>query len=164
MRLSAQNLDKTLLERTVAWAEQSGGCGVRQRRAALDSTPLFGAGRVEAPLKQLGHAWQKAVGLAAAALATSAEVIMEEAGLVLGGQSSRTAACELLHLRCQERGLHRQEGGGAVSIGSRILTSRPPPGALAAARVPLWICTTRSVIARPKPAPPGCGVRACARR
>ena len=47
MRLMAHNLDKVLLERTVALAEQTGGFGARQLRAALDSTPLFGAGRVE---------------------------------------------------------------------------------------------------------------------
>jgi hypothetical protein len=47
MRLIAHNLDKTLLDRTVALAEKTGGFGARQRRAVLDSTPLFGAGRVE---------------------------------------------------------------------------------------------------------------------
>ena len=47
MRLIAYNLDKTLLERTVAVAEQTGGLGTRQLRTVLDSTPLFGAGRVE---------------------------------------------------------------------------------------------------------------------
>jgi len=47
MRLIAHNLDKTLLDRTVALAENTGGFGARQLRAVLDSTPLFGAGRVE---------------------------------------------------------------------------------------------------------------------
>jgi transposase len=47
MRLIAHNLDKTLLDRTVALAETTGGFGARQLRAVLDSTPLFGAGRVE---------------------------------------------------------------------------------------------------------------------
>jgi len=47
MRLMAHNLDKTLLDRTVTLAEQTGGFGARQLRAALDATPLFGAGRVE---------------------------------------------------------------------------------------------------------------------
>ena len=41
MRLIAYNLDKTLLDRTVALAEQTGGFGARQLRAVLDSTPLF---------------------------------------------------------------------------------------------------------------------------
>ena len=64
MRLIAHDLDKVLLERTVALAEQTGGFGARQLRAALDSTPLFGAGRVEDTLNLLGHALRKAVGLA----------------------------------------------------------------------------------------------------
>src|SRR5499433_2964351 len=95
MRLIAHNLDKTLLDRTVALAEQTGGFGARQLRAALDSTPLFGAGRVEDTLNLLGHALRKAVGLAARALGVSAEAIREEAGLVLVGHSSLKAALDL---------------------------------------------------------------------
>src|SRR5712692_4080092 len=37
LRLIAPHLDKTLLDRTVAWAEQTGGFGARPLRAALDS-------------------------------------------------------------------------------------------------------------------------------
>src|SRR5215472_18045209 len=95
LRLIAHNLDKTLLERTVTLAEQTGGFGARQLRAALDSTPLFGAGRVEDTLNLLGHALRKAVGLAARALDASVEVILEEAGVVLVGHSSLKAALAL---------------------------------------------------------------------
>ena len=95
LRLIAHNLDKTLLDRPVALAEQTGGCGARQLRAALDSTPLVGAGRVEDTLNLLGHALRKAVGLAAKALATPAEVLMADAGLELVGQSSLKAALDL---------------------------------------------------------------------
>ena len=95
MRLIAHNLDKILLERTVTLAEQTGGFGARQLRAALDSTPLFGASRVEDTLNLLGHAVRKAVGLAARALGASAEAIREEAGLVLVGHSSLKAALDL---------------------------------------------------------------------
>ena len=95
LRLIAHNLDKTLLDRTVALAEQTGGFGARHLRAALDSTPLCGAGRVEDTRTLLGHALRKAVGLAAKALATSAEVLMAEAGLALVGQSSLKAALAL---------------------------------------------------------------------
>src|SRR3989442_1704571 len=94
MRLMAHNLDKTLLDRTVALAEQTGGCGARHLRAALDSTPLFGAGRVEDTFNLLGHALRKAVGLAAKALGTSAETLMADAGLVLVGQRSLKAALD----------------------------------------------------------------------
>ena len=74
LRLIAHNLDKTLLERTVALAEQTGGFGARQLRAVLDSTPLFGAGRVEDTLNLLGHALRKAVGLAAQELGSRARI------------------------------------------------------------------------------------------
>jgi Transposase DDE domain/Transposase domain (DUF772) len=95
LRLIQHNLDKTLLERTVALAEKTGGFGARQLRAALDSTPLFGAGRVEDTLNLLGHALRKAVGLAAQELGTSAEALVEDAGLVLVGHSSLKAALDL---------------------------------------------------------------------
>jgi DDE family transposase/transposase-like protein DUF772 len=90
MRLMAHNLDKVLLERTVALAEKTGGFGTRQLRAVLDSTPLFGAGRVEDTLNLLGHALRKAHGLD-----TSAEAIAEDAGLTLLGHSSLKAALDL---------------------------------------------------------------------
>src|SRR5262245_3801743 len=94
-RLMAHNLDNILLERTIALAEQTGGFGARQLRAALDSTPLFGAGRVEDTLNLLGHALRKAVGLAAQELGASAAAILVEAGLVLVGHSSLKAALDL---------------------------------------------------------------------
>lgn len=95
MRLIAHNLDKMLLERTVALAEQTGGFGARQLRAALDSTPLFGAGRVEDTLNLLGHALRKAGRLAAQELGTSVEAMVAEVGLVLLGHSSLKAALDL---------------------------------------------------------------------
>jgi Transposase domain (DUF772) len=95
MRLIAHNLDKALLDRTVALAETTGGFGARQLRAVLDSTPLFGAGRVEDTLNLLGHALRKAVGLAAKELGTSTEAVMEDAGLTLVGHSSLKAALDL---------------------------------------------------------------------
>jgi len=77
------------------WQSRPGGFGARQLRAALDSTPLFGAGRVEDTLHLIGHALRKAVGLAARDLGASAEAILEEAGLVLVGHSSLKAALAL---------------------------------------------------------------------
>jgi len=95
MRLIQHNLDKTLLERTVALAEQTGGFGARQLRAVLDSTPLFGAGRVEDTFNLLGHALRKVVELAAAELDTSVDAIVADAGLLLVGHSSLKAALDL---------------------------------------------------------------------
>jgi transposase len=43
-RLIARDLDRRLIERTVALAETTKGFGARALRAALDSSPLQGAG------------------------------------------------------------------------------------------------------------------------
>jgi transposase len=45
--LSAQQMDRRLLEHTVEIATASGAFGPRQLHAALNSSPLWGAGRVE---------------------------------------------------------------------------------------------------------------------
>ena len=111
MRLIAHNLDKTLLERTVALAETTGGFGARHLRAVLDSTPLFGAGRVEDTLNLLGHALRKAVGLAAQELGTSAEAVVEDAGPGAG--------------RTQQS----QSGPGSGLGGAQGTGTRPGPGA-----------------------------------
>ena len=95
MRLIQHNLDKTLLERTVALAEQTGGFGARQLRAVLDSPPLCGAGRVEETFNLLGHALRKVVELAAATLDTSVDAIVADAGLLLVGHRSLKAALAL---------------------------------------------------------------------
>ena len=55
-RLMAQQMDRRLLERTGEIAATSGAFGPRQLRAALDSSPLWGAGRVEDTYNLLGHA------------------------------------------------------------------------------------------------------------
>ena len=95
MRLIAHNVDKTLLDRTVALAEQTGGFGARQLRAVLDSTPRFGAARGEDTLNLLGHALRKAVGLAAQALGTTAAAVVEAAGLTRVGHRRLKAARDL---------------------------------------------------------------------
>src|SRR5262250_1510633 len=64
-RLIALQLDRRLVERTLEIAAASGSFGPRQLRAALDSSPLWGAGRVEDTYNLLGHALRKAVGVLA---------------------------------------------------------------------------------------------------
>ena len=64
-RLLAQQMDRRLVERTLEIAAASGGFGPRQLRAALDSSPLWGAGRVEDTYNLLGHALRQAVGVSA---------------------------------------------------------------------------------------------------
>jgi len=60
-RLSAQPLDRRWLARTVALAAPSGALGARPVRAALASSPWWGAGRVAAPYHLWGHALRKAL-------------------------------------------------------------------------------------------------------
>jgi Transposase domain (DUF772) len=64
-RLVAHGLDRRLVERTVALAKAKGGFGDRALRAALDASPLWGAGRVEDTINLLGHALRKALGVIA---------------------------------------------------------------------------------------------------
>jgi transposase len=65
-RLIDHNLDRRLVERTVELsATASGRIAGGKLRAALDSSPLWGAGRVEDTINLLGHALRKVVGVLA---------------------------------------------------------------------------------------------------
>jgi hypothetical protein len=60
-RLIAAQMDRRLIERTIEIASQSQACGPRALRAALDSSPLWGTGRVEDTYNLVGHALKKVV-------------------------------------------------------------------------------------------------------
>src|SRR5215510_1675238 len=91
-RLIAQEMDRRLVERTVELAATSGAFGPRQLRAALDSSPLWGAGRVEDTYNLLGHALRKAVGVIARQQGRGLRVAAEEAGAgVVAGPSLKAA-------------------------------------------------------------------------
>ena len=64
-RLIERDLDRRLVGRTVEVAARTGGFGARALRAALDSSPLWGAGRVEDTFNLMGHALRKALGVIA---------------------------------------------------------------------------------------------------
>ena len=64
-RLIERDLDRRLVERTVELAARTKGFGARALRAALDSSPLWGAGRVEDTFNLMGHALRKALGVVA---------------------------------------------------------------------------------------------------
>jgi transposase len=61
-RLIESDLDRRLVERTVELAAAMKGFGARALRAALDSSPLWGAGRAEDTFNLMGHALRKALG------------------------------------------------------------------------------------------------------
>jgi transposase len=57
--LIEHELDRRLVECTVEVARRRGGFSSRRLRAALDSSPLWGAGRVEDTYNLLGHALKR---------------------------------------------------------------------------------------------------------
>jgi Transposase domain (DUF772) len=94
-RLIAQQMDRRLLERTVEVAAASGAFGARQLRAALDSSPLWGAGRVEDTYNLLGHALRKALGVIARQQGRELPAVANEVGAPLVSGSSLKAALDL---------------------------------------------------------------------
>jgi hypothetical protein len=98
-RLIEQNLDRRLVERTVALAARTGGFGARALRAALDSSPLWGAGRVEDTINLMGHALRKALGVIAAVQgrgqAAGTAIVAAQAGVPHLAASSLKAALDL---------------------------------------------------------------------
>ncbi len=98
-RLIEKNLDRRLVERTVELAARTGGFGARALRAALDSSPLWGAGRVEDTLNLMGHALRKALGVIAAVQgwgqAAGTAVVAAQAGAPQLAASSLKAALDL---------------------------------------------------------------------
>jgi len=94
-RLITHELDRRLVERTVALAAQSGEVGSRQLRGALDSSPLWGAGRVEDTYNLLGHALKKALGVIARQQGWELAVVAEAAGASVVAGSSLKAVLDL---------------------------------------------------------------------
>jgi hypothetical protein len=91
--LIERDLDRRLVERTVEVARSHGGFASKRLRAALDSSPLWGAGRVEDTYNLLGHALKKALGVIASQQGRGlAEVAAEAgAGLVTSATSLKAA-------------------------------------------------------------------------
>src|SRR6185436_4372315 len=87
-RLIARNMDRRLLERTVELARQTKEFGDKALKVALDSSPLWGAGRVEDTFNLLGHALDLVVECAASILDVDPASVRAEAKLELLGGSS----------------------------------------------------------------------------
>ena len=94
-RLIEHDMDQRLLERTVELAKETGDFGYKQLRVALDSSALWGAGRVEDTFNLIGHALSVVVDCAAQVLEVPQESVHQEAGLTLLGHSSLKAALDL---------------------------------------------------------------------
>jgi Transposase domain (DUF772) len=95
-RLIAAELDRRLVERTIDLAQERSGFSPHALRVALDSSPLWGAGRVEDTLNLVGHALRKALGIMAAQEGRDLAALATEAGAsCLGGPQSLKAALDL---------------------------------------------------------------------
>ena len=93
--LIIQQLDRRLIERTVELAQKSKKFGSRQLRAALDSSPLWGAAKVEDTYNLLGHALKKALSVIARQQGRELTEIASEMDADLVAGSSLKAALDL---------------------------------------------------------------------
>src|SRR5437762_2903240 len=94
-RLIEAQMDRRLIERTIEMANQSQAFGARALRAALDSSPLWGAGRVEDTYNLVGHALRKALGVIARQQGRGLADVASETGASLVGEMSLKAALDL---------------------------------------------------------------------
>jgi hypothetical protein len=94
-RMIAHDLDRKLLERTVALAKRTGKFGWQKLQAALDCSPLRGAGRIEDTWNLIGRAMAAVVTCAAKAVDRPRAQVIAEAGLTLVDRSSLKAALDI---------------------------------------------------------------------
>lgn len=83
-RLIDAQMDRRLIERTIEVANQSRVFGPQALRAALDSSPLWGAGRVEDTYNLIGHALKKVIQMVAEQQNKALMEVGKEAGIETG--------------------------------------------------------------------------------
>lgn len=93
--LIAKGFDRRLIERTVAMAQLKGGFCARYLRVALDSSPLWGAARVEDTYNLLGHALRKALDVIARQQERELTAVAAEVNAEMVAGSSLKAALDL---------------------------------------------------------------------
>ena len=93
-RLIAAHMDRRLIERTIEVATQSQAFGSRALRAALDSSPLWGAGRVEDTYNLVGHALKSVMRVVADQQGRELAEVAYEAGAELVCDTSLKAALD----------------------------------------------------------------------
>ena len=92
--LIAGQMDRRLIERTIEIATKRQTFGPRALRAALDSSPLWGAGRVEDTYNLLGHALQKVIRVVADQQGRGVAEVAQEAGAEIVCSTSLKAALD----------------------------------------------------------------------
>jgi Transposase domain (DUF772) len=93
-RLIETHMDRRLIERTIEIASQNQEFGSRALRAALDSSPLWGAGRVEDTYNLVGHALKKVIRVVAKQQGRELAEVAAEAGAELVCGASLKAALD----------------------------------------------------------------------
>ncbi len=93
-RFIEAHLDRRLIERTIEIANQSQGFGPRALRAALDSSPLWGAGRVVDTYNLVGHALKKVMRAVADQQGRELVEVAQEAGAEVVCETSLKAALD----------------------------------------------------------------------
>jgi Transposase domain (DUF772) len=93
-RLIEAQMDRRLIERTIELATHSQAFGARALRAALDSSPLWGAGRVEDTYNLVGHALNKVMRVIADQQGRELAEVAQEAGAELVCSTSLKAALD----------------------------------------------------------------------
>lgn len=91
----AEGCDRSLVERTIEMASQTKGYNSSSLRVALDSSPLWGAARVEDTYNLLGHALKKSLQIIAKKSTQDFERVAVEAGAEIIANSSLKAALDL---------------------------------------------------------------------
>jgi IS5 family transposase len=95
MRLIHTGMDQRLLERTVELARRYGGFDAKALRAALDSSPLWGQGRVEDTVNLIGHAARNVIDCLAALTRQTVAEVLEATGLSLFESQSLKATLDV---------------------------------------------------------------------
>jgi hypothetical protein len=93
-RLIDAQIDRRLIEQTIAIASHTQEFGSRALRAALDSSPLWGAGRVEDTYNLIGHALKKVIQVVAEQQGKELAEVGQEAGADLICGTSLKAALD----------------------------------------------------------------------
>ena len=91
-RLIDAQMDRRLIERTIELASFSQEFGPRALRAALDSSPFWGAGRVEDTYNLIGHALRKVIQIVAEQQEKALIEVGKEAGAEMVCTTSLKAA------------------------------------------------------------------------
>ncbi len=123
--LIIHQLDRRLIEKTVELACSTKKFGGRQLRAALDSSPLWGAAKVEDTYNLLGHALKKALGVIARQQGRELTEIASEMDADLVAGSSLKAALDLNWEHPEERNLALAMVLGVLSQVSTHLAQMP---------------------------------------